>query len=98
MTNIWTISRATGFGVTAGLIALLIWPVYAALQERVVWAFVAALAFAAFCGVSIVLMTLRDMYRRRRGAVMQRIRIFDVLLGLVLAVPSLLQLEAMFGL
>lgn len=97
MTGLWTIPRATGFGVTAGLAALVLWPVYAALQERVVWAFVAALALTGLCGISIVLMTLRDMYRRRRGTVMQRIRIFDVVLGLLLAGPSLLQLEAMFG-
>ena len=29
----WTIQRATGIGVSAGLIALILWPLYAAWQE-----------------------------------------------------------------
>jgi len=93
----WTVPRATGVGVTAGLAALLLWPVYAAYQERALWGFIAALAVAAFCGLSILLITAGDMVLHRRGQSMRPVRAFDVLLGLLLAVPSLIQLEALLG-
>jgi hypothetical protein len=93
----WDIRRATGVGVPAGIAALILWPLYGAYQEVVLWSFVAALAVTAFCGLSLLLLTLKDMYSRTRGTVMQRIRIFDVVLGLLLAVPSLFQLEALLG-
>lgn len=91
----WTISRATGTGVCAGLTALILWPFYAAYQDGVFWAFVAALATTALCGMSVLLITLKDIYTRSRGMLMHRIRIFDIVLGLLLAVPSLFQLEAL---
>ncbi|HWH21915.1 MAG TPA: hypothetical protein VNT25_01300 [Allosphingosinicella sp.] len=97
MLNAWTIGRATGFGVTAGLAAIILWPVYAAWQEPWLWPFVLALAVAALCGVSILLITLKDIYTRSRGTLMHRIRIFDIVLGLLLAIPSILQLRALFS-
>ncbi len=97
MLSAWTIPRATGIGVTAGLAALLLWPVYAAYQERALWAFIAALGVAALCGLSILLITAGDMVLHRRGRSMRPVRAFDVLLGLLLAVPSLIQLEALLG-
>jgi drug/metabolite transporter (DMT)-like permease len=93
----WDIRRATGLGVVAGLAALLLWPLYAAYQEPLLWPFIAALAVTAFCGLSLLIITLKDIYSRTRGKLMHRIRIFDVLLGLLLAVPSLFQLEALLG-
>jgi len=93
----WTIGRATGVGIVTGLAALLLWPLFAAWPETLFWPFAAALAVTAVCGVSILLITLRDIYRRRRGTIMQRIRIFDVVLGLLLALPSLLQLNALLA-
>ena len=97
MLSAWTIPRATGIGVTAGLAALLLWPVYAAYQERALWVFIAALAVAAVCGLSILLITAGDMILHRRGQSMRPVRAFDVLLGLLLAAPSLIQLEALLG-
>ncbi len=91
----WTIQRATGLGITVGIVALVLWPFYAAWQEPLLWPFIAVLAVTAFCGVSILLITLKDIYSRTRGAIMHRIRIFDVVLGLLLAIPSLVQLQAM---
>lgn len=96
MLRSWTIRRATGLGVTAGLVALLFWPIYAAWPDSLLWPFLVVLAVTAFCGASILLITLKDMYRRKRGVLMQRIRIFDIALGLLLAVPSLLQLRALW--
>lgn len=91
----WDIGRATGTGVVAGFAALLLWPFYAAYQQPVYWPFVAALGLTAFCGLSLLVITLKDMYSRTRGRLMKRIRTFDVVLGLLLAVPSLAQLEAL---
>ena len=93
----WDIRRATGVGVVAGIAALILWPLYAAYQEPVLWPFLAALAVTAFCGLSLLILTLKDMVTRTRGRLMQRIRIFDIILGLLLAVPSLVQLEALLG-
>jgi hypothetical protein len=90
----WTIGRATGLGVSAGLTAMVLWPVYASWPEAL-WPFAAALAVTAFCGFSILLLTLKDIYTRTRGTLMHRIRIFDIVLGLLLAVPSFLQLQAL---
>lgn len=95
MLKAWTIGRATGIGIVAGLLSLLLWPIYAAWPQTL-WVFIVMLAIAALCGVSILLITLKDIYRRKRGMLMQRIRIFDIVLGLLLAVPSLLQLRALW--
>jgi hypothetical protein len=93
--RLWTIRRATGIGIMAGLAAFVLWPIYAAYQERVLWAFIAALGVAAFCGVSILLMTLADLALRQRGSSVRPVRAFDMLVGLLLAVPSLLELDAL---
>ncbi len=91
----WNIRQATGIGVTAGLAALVLWPLYASWQEALLWPFAAALAVTAFCGLSILILTLKDIYTRTRGTLMQRIRIFDAVLGLLLTVPSLMELETL---
>jgi hypothetical protein len=91
----WTIGRATGIGVSAGLVAVMMWPLYAAWPEPLLWPFFVVLAVTAFCGASILLLTLKDIYHRSRGAIMHRIRIFDLALGLLLAVPSLIQLNSL---
>jgi hypothetical protein len=98
MLSWWTIGRATGIGVPAGLAALILWPIHAAWPEPLFWPFVAMLAITAFCGASILLLTLKDIYHRSRGTIMHRIRIFDVVLGLLLLVPSLSQLNTMIEL
>ena len=93
----WTIGRATGVGVSAGLAALILWPIYAAWQERVLWVFLACLAVAAMCGVSILLITFVDILFRRRARSLRTIRAFDVAVGLLLAGPSLVQIEALLA-
>jgi hypothetical protein len=95
MLSAWTISRATGVGITAGAAALILWPIYAAYQERVLWAFIGTLAVAAFCGVSILAITAADMLLRRRGERLRPVRAFDLAIGLALTVPSLIQLRAL---
>ena len=93
----WTIGRATGVGVSAGLLALILWPAYAAWPEALYWPFVAALAVTFLCGASILLITLKDIFSRSRGLMMHRIRLFDIVLSLLLAIPSLIQLEALLS-
>lgn len=90
----WTIGRATGLGVTAGLAALILWPLYAAYQERVLPFFVTALALCAVCGLSILWITAIDLLTHpRRGERMRAVRAFDILLALLLAIPSLIALR-----
>jgi hypothetical protein len=94
----WTIGRATGVGVIAGIAALILWPLYAAYQDRVLPLFVAALALAALCGLSILWITAVDLVtHRRRGQRLRAVRTFDVVLALLLMVPSLVQLRALIG-
>lgn len=95
--SFWTIRRATGVGVTAGLAALILWPFYAAYQEPVLWPFLAALGVAAFCGVSILAITAGDMIFRDRGESLRPVRAFDIIVGILLAAPSLIQLEALLA-
>ena len=91
----WTIGRATGIGISAGLAALVLWPLYAAYQERVLWPFAAALAVAAVSGASILLITAADMALRSRGQSLRPVRAFDLAVGTALTVPTLLQLAAL---
>jgi hypothetical protein len=93
----WTVGRATGIGVVAGSAALILWPFYAAYQEPVLWPFLAALAIAAFCGLSILAITAADMIFHRRGESLRPVRAFDLSLGALLAIPSLVQLDALIG-
>jgi hypothetical protein len=88
----WTIGRATGVGISAGLVSLVLWPLYAAYQERVLWPFAAALVIAALSGASILLITAADMLLRRRGQSLRPVRAFDLAVGTALTVPSLIQL------
>lgn len=96
LTRRWTIGRATAVGLTAGLLALLLWPLYAAWHDRILWPFAAALAVAALCGTWILLALAVDLIVHRRGARVRAIRAFDLAVGLLLAGPALLQLNAMF--
>ena len=92
----WTISRAAGTGVLAGLASVILWLLFAAYQEPFRWPYAAALALTALCGVSILGMTAADiLLRPRRGGRVVPIRAFDIGLGLMLAVPPLVTLDAL---
>jgi drug/metabolite transporter (DMT)-like permease len=97
MLSWWTIGKATGFGTAAGLAALLLWPVYTIWQDRVLAPFVVSLAIAAFCGLSILLITAGDMLTHQRGESLRPVRAFDIVLGVVLSVPTLIQLNALLS-
>ena len=61
MLGFWTIPRASGIGVVAGLASILLWQAYVAWQEPVRPAYLAALAVTVLCGVTILLLTAADL-------------------------------------
>ena len=97
LSDLWTLKHATRIGLVAALAALLLWPLYAVVQEPVRAAFVAALAVVAFCGVSILFITAVDLLTVVRGRRVLPARIFDLLLGAALAVPAGLALAGLLS-
>ena len=84
----WTVKRATGIGVVAGLAALVLGLFYPGWPGTLRLPYLLAAAVAAGCGLSILWMTAVDRFhyhRRRRTA----LTMFDVALALLLALPSL---------
>jgi len=91
----WTIHQISGAGCVAALLALFLWLFYAGWPEIVRFPFIAALTVTAGCGLIILLITLRDLkHRPGRGSRLRPIRTFDLLLGLALSVPSIIELRA----
>ena len=98
MLKAWTIGRASGVGAVAGLAALILWPIYAAFQAPLLPAFIAALATAAFCGISVLWITVADLlFHRHRSERLIPLRVFDVAFALLLAVPSAAALRALLA-
>ena len=60
-----------------------------------VWPFAATLAVAAFCGLSVLLITTVDMLFHKRGESLRPVRTFDIAIGLLLAGPALLELHTL---
>jgi hypothetical protein len=94
----WTVQRATGAGAIAGIVGLamlLFYPALPALNRP----FILVCAIAAFCGLSILWITVVDRYRRgrRRGIRMAPLRAFDICFGLLLALPSLWMIQVLLG-
>lgn len=91
----WTIRNALAAGMVAGLIAMILWPLYAVSNDLLL-PFLVALGITRFCGLSVLCITVFDIaVHRRRGARLVPIRVFDIALGLVLAVPSLVEFHAL---
>jgi len=91
----WTINRISGVGCAAALPALLLWLLYPEWPDLVGWPFILLLAIAAGSGMATLTLTVRDIYNRSgRGSRLRPIRTFDLILGLTLAVPSLVELAA----
>lgn len=89
--------HATRIGLVSALVALLLWPAYAALQEPLRWPFVAALLLTALSGLSILAIACADLLTIRRGRNAQAARTFDLALGLLLAAPPALALAELFA-
>jgi hypothetical protein len=93
MLAFWTIQRATVVGILAGLTALIVSALIGSWPGALLDAYAALLAFTAFCGVSVLWITLNDIRNRGRGGRMRPIRAFDVAAGLLLILPSLYALR-----
>lgn len=91
----WTARRASGPGLVAGLAAFILWPAFASFPEALYAPFLIALSFAAFCGLSILVLTIIDYRNNRRGRQVRPIRAFDIAFGLGLAAPSLVELSSL---
>src|SRR5688572_10309040 len=92
----WTIRNALAAGITSGIAAMILWPLYAASNDLLL-PFLIVLAITAFCGLSVLCITIFDLAgHRRRGARLLPIRVFDIILGLVLSLPSLIELHELF--
>ena len=85
----WTIQRATGIGVVAGLAALLLAAAIRAWPDGIFYPYAALLVMTAFCGVSILFITATDMRSRGTSGRMRPIRGFDLAIGLALLLPAL---------
>lgn len=91
----WTARRAGGPGIVAGLAAFILWPAFASFPQILFFPFVIALSLAGFCGLSILVLTAVDFRNNRRGRRVRPIRAFDIVFGLALAAPSLLELSSL---
>lgn len=93
MLAFWTIQRATVAGVAAGLSALIVSAMIGGWPGLLLYFYAGLLAFTAFCGGSVLWITLIDIRTRGRGGRMRPIRAFDVAAGLMLVLPSLYALR-----
>ena len=92
--NSWTLQRAEAAGIIAGLIALLLWSAFAHWPQALEIPFAVALAATAFCGLSALWITARDMSAGpKRGKMLRAIRVLDIAIGVALTVPSLYALR-----
>jgi hypothetical protein len=88
MLAFWTIQRATVIGIAAGLSALIASALISGWPGALLDAYAGLLAFTAFCGASILWITLMDVRNRGRGGRMRPIRAFDIAAALLLILPS----------
>ena len=95
--ELWSLRDATRLGPIAGAAALLLWPAYAAWQEPVRLVFILALAVTALCGMSIILISATDFLTVARGRKVLPARLFDLALGIMLALPSTAALADFLG-
>lgn len=93
MLSRWTLTRASGAGAVAGLIALVLWPLQAR-WESLTAPYLIVLAATALCGLSILWITCLDLVAHRRGPALRPVRGFDFALGALLAISALLQLHS----
>lgn len=89
----WTIQRASGFGISCGLAAILIAGLFSLTRDGLLYPYALLLAATALCGASILWITAFDMRARGTSGRMRPIRGFDVAVGLALLAPSIYALS-----
>jgi len=87
------LTRVSGVGASAGLVALLLWPFFRSYGEPLLWPFALAAGLAGLCGLAILLVTIVDIGLRRRGASIRPVRGFDIVFSVGLVLLSLLELQ-----
>lgn len=98
MLRFWNINRAAGAGIVLGLFTLILWLLFASYQEPFRLPYMAGLAATAFCGLSILWMTAADlMLHSRRSRKLMPLRAFDVALGTLLSVPTIVTLRSLLS-
>jgi len=80
--------QATRAGLLGAFAALLLWPIHAAAQELARLPFILALVVTAAGGLSILLITVNDILTVRRSRHARPARIFDLVLGAALLLPT----------
>jgi hypothetical protein len=91
------ISRLTGSGAAAALLALLIRP-FSRGSDPLVWPLLALVVVAALAGAAILLLTGADiLLHPRRGKRIGPIRVFDIVAGAALLAFGLIQLHSLAG-
>lgn len=88
MLAFWTIQRAMAVGIAAGLSALIVSAMIGGWPGALLDAYAGLLALTAFCGASILWITLIDIRNRGRGGRMRPIRAFDAAMGAALVLPA----------
>ncbi len=91
--NLWTIPRATGIGIVCGFAAIMVATFTYTMPDGALYPYAALLAVTAFCGASILWITVFDMRDRGTSGRMRPIRAFDAAIGAALLVPSLYALS-----
>lgn len=91
--RLWTIQRASNFGILLGIAAVLVAGLLGTSDQAVLYPYAALLVATAFCGASILWITAFDMRDRGTSGRMAPIRGFDFALAVILLVPSLYALS-----
>lgn len=86
--HLWTISRASVLGITAGVIALIMAGVRDP-RDGGLYPYAVLIAITAFCGASILWITAFDMRERGTSDLIKPVRVFDIAIGLCLLLPAL---------
>ena len=90
------LGRAVGYGATAGLLALILWPFVD--SGPLYWVFILIACFAGLCGAWIVVVTMIDLtFHRPRGERLRPVRAFDLVLGSGLFLLAYLELRDALG-
>ena len=99
MARYWTLKRASGIGVVAGLLALVLWPFLGLYGWILMRLFFLVAALAGLCGFSVLAMTIHDIATNpRRGTRIRPLRGFDIAIGVTLLVLSWFELRDVLGL
>ena len=93
----WKIQRATGIGVVTGFLAIMIAGLSSLSRDGLLYPYAALLAVTAFCGASILWITMFDMRTRGTSGRMRPIRGFDIAIALALMLPSLYALSLIWS-